>query len=251
MPKIYDLLDTRDSFSLPILRMLPQVVEKLPAEAQNVVDRSIHFVLAPSAAVECAALDAIAAAIPRFTSEDKLLPMIHQMWAPSLRIVNISADCSNPAARRVIVIVTAALAAARSFVRSRIRDMLPTLDRLVDGNLVKLNENPSHTQAEAMMQTILELVWRSLDNECVFDCLELEVFKLLLKCLEEGVLQGIRAKAVKCLGRLYQSSQAFVWALVMEAAQAYPADDLKPSQYLPTLPRVLKGFFARLLQSAR
>jgi hypothetical protein len=250
MPRVYELLDTRDSFALPILRMLPLVVGKLADEAHNVVDRSIHFVLAPSATIECAALDAINAALPKFADEENLLPMIHQMWAPSLRIATSVADCSNPASRRVIGVVTAALRAARSFVRMRVREMLPMLRGFVEGNLDKLAENPKHTYAMAMLQAVLELMMEALAPKSVFDSMELEVFRMLVMCFEDGVLEEVRTAAVKCLVKLYGESPAFVWALMLEAGQCYPEGDIKPSQYCVGMSRSVRAFFRNLLSMA-
>ena len=252
MPRVYELLDTRDTFSLHILRLLPRVVVKLPAEAKNVIDRSIHFVLSPSVTVECAAMDAIIAAIPLFEKEEDLLPMVHQMWAPTLLIVKSVADCSNPAARRGIMILHTATLACRSFVRGRIRELLPLFAELIKGNLQKLEENDKHVQAQSMLNSLLDLMHTSLEPESIFDSLELEVFRALIPCFENNVLEEIQQKAVSCLKLLYQSSPAFVWALLLEISNLYPQTDLplKPSHYFIDTSRAVRGFIANLLNSA-
>lgn len=251
MPRIYELLDTRDTFSLHILRLLPRVVTKLPAEAKNVIDRSIHFVLSPSVTVECAAMDAITAAIPLFENEEDLLPMVHQMWAPTLLIVKSVADCSNPAARRGIIIFETALIACRSFVRGRIRELLPLFGELINGNLQKLAENDKHVQAQSMLGSLLDILHTSLEPESIFDGLELEVFRALLPCFENGVFEEIQKRAVDCLVLLYKSSPAFVWALLLEVSGKYPEGELqlKASRYFVDVNRGVRLFIANLLQA--
>ena len=249
MPRIYELLDTRDSFSLPILRMFPRAVVKIPSHADQIIDRSIHFVLAPSIALQCAALDSIIAAIPLFTDQEKLLPMIHQMWAPSVLIMKSSADCSNSAARRAVIVCETALMADRQFVRSRVRELLPLLSQLLDGNLKLLAENQDHRHAYKMMNALLNLFQTSLEGDNVFDSLELEVFTTLLLCFETNVKTDLRDKAVKCLSYLYQSSKAYVWALMMEASQKYPIGtlEIKKTHYLRNIPRDVRIFIGKLL----
>jgi len=249
MPRIYELLDTRAQFARPILGLLPRAVAKLPAEAKNVIDRSIHFVLDPSVAVECAAMDAIVAAVPAFVDEEELLPMVHQMWAPTLLILRRVADCSNPAARRAVLVFQAALRACRSFVRHRIRELQPLFAELIAGNLEKMRENERHVQALAMLNTVLDTVLMGLEPEPVFDSQELEIFKMLATCFEGDVVPEIRDKAVRTLALLYRASPAFVWALMLEAAQRYPGGDppVKPSRYLPDLTRGVRVFDGRLL----
>lgn len=223
MPRIYELLDTRDSFSLPILRMFPRVAVKIPSNTENIIDRSIHFVLSPSISLQCAALDAIIAAIPLFKDQEKLLPMIHQMWAPMVLIMRSSADCSNAAARRAVVVCETALLADRSFVRNRIRDLLPLFSQLIEGNLTLLENNPDHRQAYEMINALLSIIQTSLEGpDVVFDCLELEVFSSLLLFFRANTKAEFSQKAVKCLRLLYDYSKTFVWVLMMEVAQKYP-----------------------------
>ncbi|OHT17563.1 hypothetical protein TRFO_00802 [Tritrichomonas foetus] len=249
MPRIYELLDTRDSFSLPILRMFPRVAIKIPSQVEQVIDRSIHFVLAPSISLQCAALDSIIAAIPLFEDHDKLLPMIHQMWAPSVLIMKSSADCSNSAARRAVNVCETALLAERSFVRARVRELLPLFSELVEGNLKLLESNPEHRHALKMMHSLLDLFLTALEGDNIFDCMELEVFKTLLFCFEQKVKPELTDKALKCLSFLYQSSKAFVWTLMMEVSQKYPVGQLpiKKTQYFESVSRDVRLFVGKLL----
>lgn len=251
MPRIYELLDTRDTFSLPILRMLPRVVVKIPSNAEQVIDRSIHFVLSPSISLQCAALDAIIAAIPLFEDKEKLLPMIHQMWAPSVLIMKSSADCSNAAARRAVVVCETALLADRSFVRNRVRELLPLFRQLIEGNLTLLDKNPDHRQAYEMINALLNIMETSLEGpNIVFDCLELEVFGALLLFFRASTKSELSQKALKCLKLLYDYSKPFVWTLMMEVAQKYPVGKLgikKTKYFRDDIPREVRVFVAKLL----
>lgn len=253
LPRIYELLDTRDSFSLPILRMFPRVVVKIPSQAEQIIDRSIHFVLAPTIGLQCAALDAINAAIPLFDDHDKLLPMIHQMWAPSVLILNSSADCSNSAARRAVNVLETALLADRQFVRNRIRELLPLFRTLIEGNIQLLLDNPSHRHAYKMISALLNLFELSLEGpDVVFDSLELEVFTTLLVLFDPNVKPEITQRGIKCLKLLYGNSKAFVWALMMEVSQQYPDATnrpLKKTEYFASMniSRDIRIFVRKLL----
>jgi hypothetical protein len=103
--------------------MLRLLVEKIANEAHSVIRRPIHFVLAPSATVECTALD-VMTALRTFTEEEKLPPMIYQMWMLSLQIAVSVASCPSPTSIRVIGIVFGALKAAWSFVNLRVMDVV-------------------------------------------------------------------------------------------------------------------------------
>lgn len=251
MPRIYELLDTRDSFSLPILKMFPRVCMKLPSHGEQVIDRSIHFVLSPSISTQCAALDSLISAIPVISNEDKLLPMIHQMWAPSVLIIKSSADPSNSAARRAIQVVDTCLLAARSFVTGRVRELLPDITNLVIKNIEKLRYSPLSTHALKMEIALLNLVADSLDGENIFNCQELEVFNMLLNCFEPDVKPEIKNIALKCLTLLYSQSKAFVWVLMMEAAQKYPQGELpiKKTAYLTPISIDVRHFIANMLSA--
>ncbi|KAH0794718.1 TELO2-interacting protein 1 [Histomonas meleagridis] len=247
LPKIYELLDTRDTFSLPILRMFPRVVEKIPSESENIVDRCIHFILCPSISMQCAAFDSIISAIPKFESEEKLLPMIHQMWGPTVLILKTSADCSNSSVRRAVDVLRIALVTARSFVRGRIRELLSTFSELLINNLMKLKENENHnTHASKMMDSLLKLFEVALKDDNIFENLEVEVFMTLLKCFEADVLDEIKQYARICLKELFVASKAFVWALMLEAAGLIP-EKIKPTKYLGDVPREVRNYIGRIL----
>ena len=253
LPKIYELLDTRDNFSLPILRAFPRVIQKIPSECENIVDRCIHFVLSPAIALQCAALDSLITAIPNFENEDKLLPMIHQMWGPSILLMKSSVDCSNPATRRSVIVVKTALKAARSFVKGRVRDLLPILSSLLTGNLSKLKENNAHRHAFKMLQAILDLFQLSLENDNVFESLDVEVFTNLIKCFDIDIDEEIKTKAQKCLSELYDSSRAFVWALLIEVTNQplnnYPYK-IKPTKYINTpISKDVRVYLTKLLNN--
>ena len=241
VPKIFEILDTKDNLSLPILRMLSRVAEKLPSACDDVIDRSIHFILSPSLAQQCAALDAIIAALPRISDEEKLLPMVHQMWAPSMLILQSAVESLNPAARRCISVVRTALVVARSFVRQRVSEQLPLYISILRSALDKLEDNKSHENALNMAIVVLQLFDASLTGEVVFQGRELELFTIILECLKQNVNERVKKGAINVLWKLYQSDKAFVWSLMLEVSQLYPQDyPVKPSMFFPKVSKDIR-----------
>ena len=250
VPRIFEILDTKDNLSLPILRMLSRVAVKLPSACDDIIDRSIHFILSPSLNQQCAALDAIIAALPQIKDEEKLLPMVHQMWAPSILILQSAVESLNPAARRCVLLSKTALIVARDFVRQRVGEQLPLYTKLLNSALDKLADNKHHENALNMAITVLQFYSFSYEGLVVFGGRELEMFTSLLQCLGNEINEDIKKEAINVLWKLYQASKPFIWSLMLEVSQTYPQREdlpLKPTNFFPRISKDIRNVIKKLL----
>ncbi|EAY10921.1 hypothetical protein TVAG_260060 [Trichomonas vaginalis G3] len=246
IPRIFEILDTKDNLQMPILRMLSRCAEKMPAVCDDIVDRCIHFILSPSLSQQTAALDAICVALPKISDEEKLLPMVHQMWGPSILILNSSVDNQTPAAASAVNIVKTALQVARSFVKQRVGEQLSLFSAVLIGCLRKLEGNIHNESAFAMAKNILDLFACSYDGEVIFVGRELEMFNLLLNCLPKKVNEVIRVMATNVLWNLFNSDKPFLLTLMMEVANKIPVS-AKKTTYFKILPKDVVIYIGKLL----
>jgi len=250
MPRVFELLDTRDNFVLPILRMLPRVAIKLVSECESIIDRSIHFVLSPSLPSQCAAIDSLIAALPQISDEEKLLPMVHQLWAPIIMILKSSADPSTPSVRRAILAIRQTIIVARSFVTQRVREEFTMVKNILNNVLSKLADNKNHENALGVALSIFKLFDTALSGDNPYKGLELEIFLMLISCLPNNINPEIRKESIGRIRQLYNSCTPFVYALMMEASQVYPSCpfSLKITNYLPKLDKDVRKTIQLLLE---